>query len=42
MPDRLRDDVKVMITWSIPHPEMAGKYLSDIARGWNYGYPHGR
>jgi N-acyl-D-amino-acid deacylase len=35
MPDRLRDDVKVMITWSIPHPEMAGKYLHDIARGWN-------
>ena len=35
MPDRLRDDVKVMITWSVPHPEMAGKYLSDIARGWN-------
>jgi N-acyl-D-amino-acid deacylase len=34
MPDRLRDDVKVMITWSVPHPEMAGKYLSDIARGW--------
>jgi len=35
MPDRLREDVKVMITWSIPHPEMAGKYLGDIARGWN-------
>jgi N-acyl-D-amino-acid deacylase len=35
MPDRLREDVKVMITWSVPHPEMAGKYLSDIARGWN-------
>ena len=35
MPDRLRDDVKVLITWSIPHPEMAGKDLSDIARGWN-------
>ena len=35
MPDRLRDDVKVMITWSVPHPEMAGKYLHDIARGWN-------
>jgi N-acyl-D-amino-acid deacylase len=35
MPDRLREDVKVMITWSIPHPEMAGKYLSEIARGWN-------
>jgi N-acyl-D-amino-acid deacylase len=35
MPDRLRDDVKVMITWSIPHPEMAGRYLHEIARGWN-------
>ncbi|MGG5807787.1 N-acyl-D-amino-acid deacylase family protein [Falsiroseomonas sp. CW058] len=35
MPDRLRDDVPVMITWSIPHPEMAGRYLSEIARGWN-------
>ena len=35
MPDRLRDDVKVMITWSIPHPDMAGKYLDEIARGWN-------
>ncbi len=35
MPDRLREDIKVMITWSVPHPEMAGKYLSEIARGWN-------
>jgi N-acyl-D-amino-acid deacylase len=35
MPDRLRDDVPVIITWSIPHPELAGRYLSDIARGWN-------
>jgi N-acyl-D-amino-acid deacylase len=35
MPDRLRDDVKVMITWSVPHPEMAGRYLHEIARGWN-------
>ena len=35
MPDRLREDVKVMITWSVPHPEMAGRYLDDIARGWN-------
>ena len=35
MPDKLRDDVKVMLTWSIPHPEMAGRYLHDIARGWN-------
>jgi N-acyl-D-amino-acid deacylase len=35
MPDKLRDDVKVLVTWSIPHPEMTGKYLHDIARGWN-------
>jgi N-acyl-D-amino-acid deacylase len=35
MPERLREDVPVMITWSVPHPEMAGKMLSDIARGWN-------
>jgi N-acyl-D-amino-acid deacylase len=35
MPDRLREDVKVIITWSIPHPEMAGRYLHEIARGWN-------
>jgi N-acyl-D-amino-acid deacylase len=35
MPDRLREDVKVMITWSVPHPEMAGRYLHEIARGWN-------
>jgi N-acyl-D-amino-acid deacylase len=35
MPDRLRDDVRVIITWSIPHPEMAGKELKEVARGWN-------
>lgn len=35
MPDKLRDDVEVMITWSVPHPEMAGRYLKDVARGWN-------
>ena len=35
MPDRVRDDVPVMLTWSVPHPEMAGRYLADIARGWN-------
>ena len=35
MPFRLRPDVKVQLTWSVPHPEMAGKMLSDIARGWN-------
>jgi N-acyl-D-amino-acid deacylase len=35
MPDKLHPDVEVMITWSVPHPEMAGKYLKEIARGWN-------
>jgi N-acyl-D-amino-acid deacylase len=35
MPDRLRDDVPAMITWSVPHPEMQGRWLADIARGWN-------
>jgi N-acyl-D-amino-acid deacylase len=35
MPDRLRDDVRVIITWSIPHPEFAGKDLKEVARGWN-------
>lgn len=35
MPDRLRDDVRVIVTWSVPHPEMAGKDLGEVARGWN-------
>ncbi len=32
MPDRLRQDVPEQITWSVPHPKMAGKMLDDIAR----------
>ena len=31
---RVRPDVPVKITWSIPHPEMAGRMLDDIAREW--------
>jgi len=27
--------VKIMITWSEPHPELAGKALADIAFNWN-------
>jgi N-acyl-D-amino-acid deacylase len=34
MADRVREDVPVVITWSVPHPEMAGKRLADIAGGW--------
>lgn len=35
MPDRLREDLRVIVTWSVPHPEVAGRDLADIARGWN-------
>jgi N-acyl-D-amino-acid deacylase len=34
MPHRLRDDVPVRITWSVPHPEVAGRMLADIAAAW--------
>ncbi len=34
IPSRLRQDVPVQITWSIPHPEMSGRRLDDIAREW--------
>jgi N-acyl-D-amino-acid deacylase len=32
---RLRDDVPTRITWSVPHPEMQGRWLADIAAEWN-------
>ena len=32
MPDRLREDVRVIVTWSVPHPEFAGKDLAEVAR----------
>jgi N-acyl-D-amino-acid deacylase len=35
MPHRLRKDVPVQITWSVPHPELAGRMLDDIAKEWN-------
>lgn len=34
MPERLRQDVPVQITWSVPHPEQAGRDLDDVAREW--------
>ncbi len=34
IPSRLRPDVPVQVTWSIPHPEMAGRMLPDIAKEW--------
>lgn len=35
MPHRIREDIPVQLTWSVPHPEMAGRMLSDIAKDWN-------
>ena len=35
MPDRVRPDVPVKITWSVPHPEYAGRMLADIASEWH-------
>jgi N-acyl-D-amino-acid deacylase len=34
MPERLRPDVPVQITWSVPHPGVAGRMLDDIAKDW--------
>ena len=31
---RIEDALRVMITWSKPHPEQAGRDLADIARDW--------
>jgi N-acyl-D-amino-acid deacylase len=35
IPERLRQDVPVQITWSIPHPEMSGRMLDSIANEWS-------
>jgi N-acyl-D-amino-acid deacylase len=35
IPERLRQDVPVQITWSVPHPEMSGRMLDAIAKDWN-------
>ena len=34
IPERLRQDVPVQITWSVPHPEMSGRMLDSIAKEW--------
>jgi N-acyl-D-amino-acid deacylase len=31
---RIEEALRVMVTWSKPHPEEAGRDLADIARGW--------
>jgi N-acyl-D-amino-acid deacylase len=35
IPERLRQDVPVQITWSVPHPEMSGRMLDAISKEWN-------
>lgn len=35
IPDRLRQDVPVQITWSEPYPEMAGRMLDSLAKEWD-------
>jgi N-acyl-D-amino-acid deacylase len=37
IPGRVRPDVPARITWSIPHPEMQGRWLADIAAEWGCG-----
>jgi N-acyl-D-amino-acid deacylase len=32
--ERIQDALKVLITWSKPHPEHAGRDLAEIARDW--------
>jgi N-acyl-D-amino-acid deacylase len=34
LPSHLRPDVPVQVTWSVPHPEHAGRMLTDIAAEW--------
>ena len=32
--DLVNDEIRIMITWSRPHPEATGRDLKDIAAGW--------
>lgn len=34
-PQMVDEDIRIMVAWSIPHAEMAGKDLADVAREWN-------
>ncbi len=33
-PDYATDECRIMVTWSRPHPEAAGRDLAEIAEGW--------
>lgn len=34
MPEKLRPDVRVKVSWSVPHPELQGRWLDELARDW--------
>jgi N-acyl-D-amino-acid deacylase len=34
MPEKLHPKVPVRLAWSVPHPELAGRWLHDIAAEW--------
>jgi N-acyl-D-amino-acid deacylase len=36
-PGRAEPGVRIMVTWSIPHPEWAGHLLDDVAAAWSCG-----
>jgi N-acyl-D-amino-acid deacylase len=38
-PARAKPSVRIMVTWSKPYPQMAGRELDDIAREWGIGAP---
>lgn len=33
-PEAVDDIIDIMVTWSVPFPEMSGRMLADIARDW--------
>jgi N-acyl-D-aspartate/D-glutamate deacylase len=33
--DQVREDIRIMITWSEPHPEATGRDLAAVAADWN-------
>ncbi len=34
LPGRVREDVPTKVTWSVPHPEMSGRMLMEVAAEW--------
>ena len=34
LPEKVRPDVPIRISWSVPHPEMQRRFLADIAQEW--------